>query len=211
MGASVSAVSRSFAGLVALVSIAALCLQYLLLLRQAQALGGAGMATLKFFSYFTILSNVGVALVAGAGALGRGGLLSQPRWRGLVALCISVTGLIYAAVLRGLWQPQGWQWWADIGLHDAAPLLYLAWWGFGGRHGGLGWRDLGAWLCFPLGYLAWVLLRGQWVGDYPYPFLDLTRHGVTQVARNAAWVTLVFVALGAGLLGLDRLLSRRAR
>ncbi|MET0289711.1 MAG: Pr6Pr family membrane protein [Pseudoxanthomonas sp.] len=199
-------VSRACAAVVALISVAALVLQYGLVLEATRVAPGPWLGTVRFFSYFTILSNLGVAWVTANAAWGRSGTWTRPRWRGLVGLCIGVTGLVYVTVLQGLWQPQGWQWWADISLHYASPVLYLAWWLLGTSHGQLGMRDLLAWLWFPLVYLGWVLLRGAWVAEYPYPFLDLTAHRAMDVARNCVLVTLAFVLVGAVLLGLDRIL-----
>lgn len=199
--------ARLLAAGVGLVALAALGLQYALLLA-LPGNGGVLAATVRFFSYFTILSNVGVALVCLRTALGRDAGRPVPRLQGLVALSIGVTGLVYVTVLAALWQPQGLQWWADTALHRVVPLLYLGWWLGCVPHGALRWRDALGWLLFPLAYVLWVLVRGLVVHEVPYPFLDPALHGVAGVLRNALWVTLVFVALGALLVGVDRLLGR---
>ena len=204
---------RLFAAVVALVAAAALMLQYVLLLRQAAPTIGIGFATLRFFSYFTILSNVLVLLAAGSVAVGwrsrLAGFSSRARVRAGVALYIGMTGLVYFVILRHLWQPQGAQWWADTGLHYAVPLLYLGWWLSGSRHGELRWRDLPRWLLFPLAFLLWSFLRGAWVHEYPYPCIDVDALGLGTVLRNAAGILLLFVAFGALLIGIDRLLAGR--
>lgn len=193
------------------VATASLALQYALLLRTTAAEIGAGWATLRFFSYFTILSNLLVACAA-ASASRAGGTVAaffrKPETRGAVALYIGVTGLVYFAILRHLWQPQGAQWWADTGLHYASPALYLAWWLFGAKHDGLRWRSVAAWLAFPAAYLAYALLRGAWLDEYPYPFIDLGQLGWAATLRNAAGVLALFVSAGVALVALDRRLSR---
>lgn len=200
---------RPAAALVALLAASAVALQYALLLRLAT--DGFALATLRFLSYFTILSNLAVVATCVAAALGGRSWLADPRAHGAVALYIAVTGLVYVVVLRHLWQPQGLQWWADSGLHYATPLAYLAWWVWRVPHGSLRWRDLGAWLLFPLAFLGWTLLRGAWLAEYPYPFIDVGTLGVAVALRNAAGICVVFVALGALLVALDRSLGRRAR
>ncbi len=199
---------RPVAGLVALLAAAAVVLQYVLLLRAAP--DGAALATLRFLSYFTILSNLAVVVACAVMASGRPSWIASPRALGAVALYIAVTGLVYVLVLRHLWQPQGLQWWADSGLHYATPLAYLGWWLGLVPHARLRWRDLGAWLLFPLAYLAWTLLRGAWLGEYPYPFIDVGTLGLAGALRNAALVCVGFVVVGAALVVLDRLLGRRA-
>lgn len=201
--------SRVCATLVGLLSLAALVLQYVLILQLTRDNVGVVLGTVRFFSYFTILSNIAVSLVAFTAAAGRTGFLARARVRGAVALYIGVTGSIYFFVLRHLWQPEGAQWWADTGLHYAVPLAYWAWWLACVPHGTLRWRDVAGWLLFPLGYVAWVFLRGAWVGEYPYPFIDVAQLGWARVGVNALGVMGVFVALGWVVVGLDRVLGRR--
>ena len=200
---------RAFAAIVAAVSAASVVLQYLLLLELTRGNVGVALGTLRFLSYFTILSNLGVIMVCVTALRGAGGFFSRPRVRGALALYIGVTGLIYLLILRHLWQPQGLQWWADTGLHYATPLLYVAWWLLAAPHGRLNLRDAVAWLLFPLLYLAWVLLRGAWLGEYPYPFINAGELGYARTAINATGILAVFLLLGGILLALDRLLSRR--
>ena len=200
-------VSRTCAALVGLLALSALALQYILLVQLTRDTIGVGLGTLRFITYFTILSNIAVALVAFTAATGRSGFFAQARVRGAVALYIGVTGSIYFFILRHLWQPQGAQWWADTGLHYAVPLAYWAWWLTGVPHGALRWRDVAAWLLFPLGYVIWVFLRGAWVGEYPYPFIDVGQLGWARVGINALGVMGVFVVLGLVVVGLDRVLG----
>ncbi|RPE77217.1 Pr6Pr family membrane protein [Vulcaniibacterium tengchongense] len=198
---------------VALVALAALVLQYALLLRATWDGAGPFAATVRFLSYFTVLSNLLVVLVAAraAGLERLPAFWAKPRTRAAAALYIAVTGLVYLAVLRHLWQPSGWQWWADAGLHYATPALYLAWWLLAAPHGRLGPRDLGAWLLFPLGFALWAFLRGAWVHEYPYPFLDVDTLGWARVLGNVGRVLGLFLLLGGALLGLDRMLGRAGR
>ncbi len=200
---------RVFAALIAAVALGSLLLQYVLMLGLVRESIGSWMGTLRYFSYFTILSNVGVLLVAVHAVLASPGFFASARWRGALALYIGVTGAIYFLILRHLWQPQGAQWWADTGLHYAVPLLYWAWWLGFVPHGGLRRGDLPRWLAFPLAYLAWALLRGEWVHEYPYPFIDVGLLGWAKVARNALGVLVVFVAVGGLVVWLDGRLRKR--
>ena len=107
---------RVLAALIAAVALGSLLLQYVLLLELVRTSIGPWMGTLRYFSYFTILSNVGVLLVAVHAALAGPGFFASARGRGALALYIGVTGAIYFLVLRHLWQAQGAQWWGDSGL-----------------------------------------------------------------------------------------------
>ena len=194
---------------IAALALPALGLQYLLMQRM-----GSGPAVLVgFLSYFTILSNILVALVTTAVALGGRGrfarCLASPRVLGAAALYIAVTGLIYAMLLADLWQPAGPQWWADVVLHDAVPVLYVLWWLLFAPRPGLTTHDVPRWLVFPAAYLLWSLLRGSWTLTYPYPFIDPIALGWPRMWLNAAVVAVGFVVLGLLLVAIDRGLGRR--
>lgn len=204
-----AAVSNLFAIIVAAVAWPALVLQYWLIVWS----GSPGAVTVRYFSFFTILSNLLVALVAASAATGGNWtplrILRTPRMRGLAALCIAVTALVYVAVLRSLWHPLGPQLIADRSLHYVVPALYLVWWFGLLPHGTLVWRDAARWLWFPLVFALWTFVRGAIVDEYPYPFLDVGRLGYPAALLNAAVVAALFVVLGLGLVAADKALAPR--
>ncbi|KAF1006448.1 MAG: hypothetical protein GAK28_02466 [Luteibacter sp.] len=169
--------------------------------------------TVRYFSFFTILSNVLVGLVAAAAAIGGSWaplrVLRTPGARGLAAVSIMVTCLVYATMLQGLWHPLGAQLLADRSLHYVVPLLYMAWWMAVLPHGTLAWPHALRWLLFPLVFAVWTLSRGALVHEYPYPFLDVDRLGYSQVLLDCLAVGALFLALGFGLVAIDRALARR--
>ncbi len=199
--------------LTALIAWVALMLQFYLTMGLTWHGMGPWLGALKYISYFTILSNLLVALTCTFALIGQdtgvGKFFAKARTRGGVALCIAVTGSIYFFVLRMLWAPQGAQWLADVMLHYATPVLYLALWIGCLPHGRLAWSDALRWLLFPLGYMLWTLLRGAWVHDYPYPFVDVGVLGMTRALLNALAITGLFLAVGLALVALDRALGRR--
>ncbi len=202
-------------GLIAITGTAAwlaLVLQLVLLLGATRDTIGPALATLQFASYFTILSNLLVALVCTFILVGRPTAVRQfatkPRVRGGVALYIAVTGGIYFTVLRHLWQPEGAQWVADALLHYIVPFLYLVLWLVSGPRG-LAWSDALRWLLFPLGYFVWTLARGAWLGVYPYPFMDVAALGLLPVLRNVGLLCALFLMVGLSLIAVDKSLARR--
>lgn len=201
-------VMRASAALVALVGWAALFAQYVLLLRLTWNGIGPALATLRFISYFTVLSNLLVAVATTMAALGavRGParFFASARVRGGIALCIGVTGAIYFFVLSATWSPSGVQWLVDAALHYVVPVLYLSWWLLCAPHGDLRWGDPLLWMAFPAVFLAWTFLRGAWLHEYPYPFLDVDALGPGPVLRNSLGITALFVALGFALVAIDR-------
>lgn len=198
---------RLAAGAIAGLGWFALALQLVLIVSAVTKAGGtAGLAVLNYLSFFTILTNILVAWVMTRVAL------AQPPGAatlGGATLHIAVVGLVYSAVLRAIWDPQGWQKVADMALHDAVPALAVLFWLIAVPKGRLSWRNVAAWLAYPLAFLAWSMARGAVDGWYPYPFLDAGRLGYAAAGRNAAAVTALFLILGLGLVGLDKALGRR--
>ena len=212
MNAQRTSTETAITAITALLAWAALILQFVLLLHATWDTKGPALAMIQFFSYFTILSNLLVALVCTSALARHPGrvqrFLTGARVRAAVALYIGVTGGIYLVILSSLWAPTGWQWLADVSLHYAVPLLYLAlWFGFAPRQT-LAWSDLPSWLVFPLAYLLWAFARGAWLEEYPYPFIDVAALGMTRVLLNAIAVLAFFMLLGSILVAFNRRSAR---
>ena len=204
--------TRTAAALLALIGWTALALQYYLSMRTSGVMGlsmAEGIA--RFFSYFTIQSNILAALVLAAFAVKSGPdeWLVHPFVRSAVAVYIVLTGLVYGVLLRHLWVPEGAQWIADVLLHYVMPLGYLVFWLTCVRKSGLRWYDPLLWLIYPLFYLGFVLARARISGFYPYPFLDAKALGYAGVAANTAGLLVLCAALGSCLVVIGWWLARR--
>ncbi|WP_055566645.1 MULTISPECIES: Pr6Pr family membrane protein [Streptomyces] len=175
----------------------------------------------RVLSYFTVQSNVLVAVVLGLSARraweGRPAL--PPRVTGGTLLFISITGLVYHFVLAndasGFSMTEGtdlsgWHSLSNQLLHTVTPIGVALDWLLLTRPGGLRPRDAGLWLLYPLAYLGFALARGAIMtpgstARYPYPFLDVDLHGYAGVLGNAVIFGLAFYALALLLVGLDRI------
>jgi hypothetical protein len=169
------------------------------------------LGTLRFFSYFTIISNTAVALTLGVPLLGPsrpGRFFSTPRVRAAVALYITVTGVVYALLLAHLWQPEGARWFANALLHYVVPSAYVIGWIVFTPHARLTWGDALRFLAVPAAYLAWTLVRGAWLGEWPYPFLNVDELGAAGFARSAGGLAVFFAVLGLVVVALDKGLGR---
>ncbi|MEO6609782.1 MAG: Pr6Pr family membrane protein [Aestuariivirga sp.] len=203
-----SRAALALASLTALVAWAGLILQLYLTVEQSAAQGfGLSFAIWRFAGFFTILTNLAVAVVASAMALKSASWVARPNVRLSVAASIIIVGLVYSVALRGTWQPTGWQAVADHVMHDAVPpLFFLSW--LAAPHGGLNWRSLGAALVLPVGYIIYALARGAWDGWYAYWFLDPNALSMMQMAASAAILLVVFMAVAGALMAIDRWLAR---
>lgn len=199
--------ARFLAALTAFLALGSLGVKYAVALRGSAA--GTAPATIiwEMARYFTILTNVWVALLFGfMGAAGR--RIGDRLAAGLV-LWIGATGLVYRLLLAELWEPRGLQWIGDQGVHTAVPLAVFAWWLVWGGTRRLSWADPLIWLLWPVVYLAYALLRGAADGVYPYPFLDPARLHWTQLTWNVARLMEGFLAVGYVLFALAQLKRTR--
>ncbi|MEO8726442.1 MAG: Pr6Pr family membrane protein [Acidobacteriaceae bacterium] len=163
-----------------------------------------GGTLVNFFSYFTILTNLLVALLLTISLFAPHSLAARAPAQGAAALYIIIVGATYSLLLRQIWAPQGLQKIVDVLLHDAVPILYAIYWIVFLSRIPLRWINALHWLLYPLVYLIYSLLRGAFTGIYLYPFLDAQTLGYPRVAWHAALFLIVFLLLGALLIALTR-------
>ncbi|NWK97763.1 hypothetical protein DM806_19305 [Sphingobium lactosutens] len=194
---------RIGAAIIALVSMAGLLVQFDATLAQTGSIGETLWTLIRFF---TVLANILVTLTLGAVALGQ---RVSPRMVGGMLLSILLVGIIYGLLLRGLLSLSGGALLADTLLHKVTPLLVPLWWLAFARKGMLGRRDPWVWAIFPAAYLPYALLRGMMEGHYAYPFINVARLGIGQVAINALLIATGFVMAGYLLVWIDGWFSGR--
>lgn len=167
---------------------------------------------LNVFAFFTIQSNLLVALSAllTTSDPDRDTVLRRVlRLTSLVA--ITVTGVVYHAVLAGLQDLRGWGYLADLLVHSVVPMLAVLGWVLFGPRGRTGWRVVLLSAVFPVLWLVFTLVRGPLVGGFwPYPFVDVDELGWAQVLLNCAAVAVLFLGLAALAHLADRALGRGA-
>lgn len=205
--------ARLAAAAIALLGWYGLLLQLFVVIITARATGvPVATAIANYFSFFTILTNLLVALVLTFSLRRRPSNLSvfagRAAVQSAVAVYIAIVGIVYSLVLRNLWDPEGLQKIADVILHDAIPVLYLLYWltfvRKGKGEGVLNFSTVPAWLAYPLLYLAYSLVRGAITGIYLYPFVDAGKLGYARVALNAVVLLLAFLGTSALLVTVSR-------
>jgi hypothetical protein len=165
-------------------------------------------ALVAYFGYFTILTNIFVALVCAAGALRQPlharSWLYRPATVGCATAAILVVGIGYHWLLRDIWAPQGAQRLADIVLHYIVPVGALLHWLIYPNAMRLAWWAPLSWCWYPLAYFVYVMARGEILSAYPYPFIDVSVLGYTKTIVNSIAFLIGFIALGYAVLGLKR-------
>lgn len=170
----------------------------------ASLLGGL----VNFFSFFTVLTNTLVVVVLSYAVVDRDSAVKRfflaPRVSSAIVASIVLVSLAYNLLLRHLWQPEGFQFIADELLHDVMPLLFVVYWWRCVPKGTLQCKHIGLWVLYPLLYFAYVLLRGDLLGQYQYPFFDVGTLGYPQVFVNAGGILAGFVLIALAVVGLDK-------
>ncbi len=192
-----------------------LILQFYLILANQTSGVSFGERFFNFFSYFTILTNILVALSLTFSLLksssGVGRFFTRPVVQSAIAMNILIVGLVYFFILQKLWQPQGLDWVADSTLHYAIPFLYTIYWLVFVPKGQVKWQHSLVWLIYPAVYFAYSLLRGAITHWYPYPFIDVDTYGYETVLKSSAVLLAVFILAGLAFVGIDKLLSNTLR
>ncbi|WP_312858518.1 Pr6Pr family membrane protein [Pseudonocardia pini] len=160
---------------------------------------------LNVFCFFTILSNLLVAVVFAL-------LAAEPdrddrTIRVLLldaVLAIAVTGIVYNLVLAQTANPVGLHQVANVLCHMLTPLLAVVGWLLFGPRGLVDRKVVLLSAIYPIAWLAFTLVRGAVIDWYPYPFVDVVAHGYGRVLVNCLVVAVLFLGLGFGALALDR-------
>ncbi|WP_432835445.1 Pr6Pr family membrane protein [Dactylosporangium sp. CA-092794] len=160
------------------------------------------------FVYFTVQSSVIVAAVSAVAVF-----REVPAWlRGAATLYSCITGIVYHSLLANraspFYQPDSGLWeMHNILLHSLTPILAAVTWLLIERER-VRWWYAAVWLAYPLGYLVFALVRGAFVHEYPYPFIDVNKLHAGGVTQTSLGFTVAFFLLGLLLIGLGAVLRR---
>ncbi|WP_310526494.1 Pr6Pr family membrane protein [Nocardioides sp.] len=162
------------------------------------------------FSYFTIWSNVVVALSVSL-------LLTRP-WRNTevrrvlrldALLMITVTAIVYQVLLAPTAVVSGWSKLTDPILHIVTPAVTIIVWLVWGPRGWITARTVPLALAVPLLWIAWMLARGAVIDAYPYDFANVTELGYASVAVTLAMILVFGLVVATIYWGIEVALRRR--
>jgi hypothetical protein len=157
----------------------------------------------NFFSFFTIESNLFIAVIFALSAWGywrNRPVKCVTSLRGAAALYMVTTGLVYITLLTGLQESLNTNIpWVNFVLHYFVPAVALLDWLIdrpaGARHS---YKAVLLWLIFPIVWLVYSIVRGVMVGWYAYPFLDPhTGGGLSEVIIVCVGISILMGGLGA--------------
>jgi hypothetical protein len=156
-------------------------------------------STIRFFSYFTILSNLLIAFYSLFmiikkpkklnNALSKTGVITA------IAIYITIVCLVYQITLRPYWNPTGFQKVIDEILHSLIPFLFIFYWLLYEKKAEIKFSLIPKWTIFPLTYLGIILIRGIFSNFYPYYFLNIVEFGYLKVFINVSFLIIFFLIM----------------
>ena len=204
---------RGVRGAIALTALVAVLIQYVTFMRGTD--DGLALATLRYFSYFTLMTNCLVAAGWGTAALlsetTMGRFFQRDSVRTAVTGYIVLVGVIYHVLLASIHNPQGLEWYANHLLHTIVPLAVFLEWLFLSGARSARFTQVIAWQVYPVVYTAYTLIKGSITGFYPYPFLDVNALGYSGVAVQLVGLILTFVLTGIVFVAIGKLQARLMR
>ena len=201
---------RPFVAVAAAIGWATLGLQFSLSMRLSLDRGkGLVRGLIIYFSYFTILTNILVALALTAALLPRRSRMvrffTRPTVNTAIAASVAMVGIAYTVLLQHLWHPKGLQLVADAVLHHLMPVLFMAYWWVAVPGDELRWGQVLRWAFYPVFYFMYAMVHGALSGDYPYPFMDPDALGYRRALGNAGVILFGFIAASLLLVAVGRL------
>jgi hypothetical protein len=162
---------------------------------------------IRYFSFFTILTNLLVAVCFTSLLIKKqkpSAFFLKITTLTAITVYILIVGIVYNAILRFLWNPEGLQKVVDELLHTVIPVLCLIFWWKYVRSPKLRWNHAFVWLIYPLLYILYILIRGAVSGFYPYPFINVATLGYEKVLINSGLLAVVFLITSFILIAIGR-------
>lgn len=195
----------------ATVAWVAVLTQYYLMLENRVA--SINETTIRFFSFFTILTNSLVAIyftLAIAKQKNRYlSMLNKPGSLTAVTVYITIVGLVYQIILRNTWEPTGAQMIVDELLHTIIPIGVIVFWYLYEDKSLVSYRQIPRWLIYPLLYLIYILIRGNVSNFYPYPFVDVGKLGISKVITNSIGLMVLIIVISASFISIGKAIKNR--
>lgn len=170
---------------------------------------------LDWITYFTILSNIIVAIVMTLLFLRPSRDSKLMRVLRLdTLLMIIITGVIYNLLLGPGVSHEGWDFFSNGLQHVFTPILTVLVWLIVGPRRWINIKVIALSLIIPILWAVFALVRGAVIGAYPYSFLDVATKGLSSVLAFIGVIMIIALILALVLMGIDAAisaLSRRAK
>lgn len=179
--------------------------------------------------YYSVISNIVcliffiVSAIVTARAISRRGpygpVRMAPHFKGAIVMSMVLTMLLFLfTIMQSSFASASlFVILSNVVMHLIVPLMVILDWALFDKKGRFFPSDPIIWLVIPIGYYMVLLLGAQFGvtyfnnASYPYYFLDPNQISWAPVLVNIFIISLVYMALGYMLLGVDRLLGSQAK
>ncbi len=162
--------------------------------------GSISFYVFRLFSYFTIQTNILVVswyiLALVYSKSDEKPFILGARVRGALTLYITVTFMVFAALIHAKWNPQGLQLLIACITHYVTPIFFIIDWYITEERGTYKWNYPVYWIIYPLLYLVYALLFNYLTGTALYHFINLKKLDLSGLAFNITSLCLFFTFLG---------------
>lgn len=174
---------------------------------------------LDSLSHYTIQTNIIVMLwftraLFSAVKKGENSLSNTRRKTGIM-LYISLTFIIYAILLQGLWEPKGMDAVLAYITHYVTPIAMIVDWVYcefsTEPADKLTKKDALKWLIYPACYVAYAMVYGYLSGRYMYPFLNAPEIGYPMVFLSIVVISAFLLLLGLIAIACSHRIQKRNR
>jgi hypothetical protein len=166
----------------------------------------SGHSGVNFFSYFTILTNLFVAIVLITSAINlirrKTPTETDDIIRGSATVSIAIVGIVFGLLLSHM--DSGMIPWTNFVAHYLMPVVMVLDWLIQPPNVKLLPKHIWFWVIYPIAYLIYSLIRGAFTNWYPYWFIDPTKSpgDWTGVILFSAAITIGFLLVSFALLWL---------
>ncbi|AWK06425.1 hypothetical protein HYN56_20230 [Flavobacterium crocinum] len=199
--------SEVLMGIILALELYALPTQFYLLLENSEfTLFGV---LVRFFSFFTILTNSIVFICSAFNLFGRRFKISaffrKTTTITAITVYIIIVGLVFNLLLRQVVELKGLHSIVSEIFHTVVPVLFFFYWLFYVDLEKISLKTILLWLIYPIIYVVYTLFHGIYTDFYPYPFIDAVKLGFPTAMTNGLFVLLAFVVLSYVLIFVSKL------
>lgn len=155
------------------------------------------MQSLSIFKYFTVQSNLVAVLYFCLLIFLKVDKRSE-KWKNLIGgvmIYTTITFLIFAIVLEGLWDEKGLAQVGSILLHYINPIMIIGYVIYFRKEYHFIFKDSITWVIYPVIYLVFLVTWGMITSDFLYPFLQVSVIGIFGLIASIVGLVGLFFAL----------------
>ena len=202
--------------LIGMLALFGVSVQFIIFINRAIAEDNSvSQVVINMLAYFTILTNTFAAVVLIIVGLlpnsRMGKVLATPKVFGCVVTSMLWVGIGFHLLLSDYWLPDGMEAVSNYLNHYIVPSALLIVWLVFPPEAQIPKRTPLLWEVYPVIYGAYIIIRGEIIDKYPYPFFNINVIGYPKALLNGLVILLVILGIGYFVREIVNLSSRLQR